>query len=212
MSVPNKLIRLDGTVPDEINMFEKPESDVKLLANFAGVPFPDNFSDLNSDQKRFFFDQLRNMMYVTQPHPGGRGLKIDHYNQLLLDKLYPYYDGLKMVADPPGYGFSRDLVEFPADNFGYAEADRFRNLMIPALREKNAITQLKRWNPTQSGEDLPEEVLQMIGDKMYSKKGPHISLVPIPNDKKLKIVYSKGRGGGKKKKRLSTKKRSSRRK
>ena len=67
---------------------------------------------------------------ISQPLPGGRGIKIDHYNQLLMDKLYPYYDGLKMVADPPGwtgYGFShenRALLDYPADKFGYAEADR----------------------------------------------------------------------------------------
>jgi hypothetical protein len=42
----DKLIRLDGMVPDEISMFEKPESSVKVLAEYYGVPFPDNFSEL----------------------------------------------------------------------------------------------------------------------------------------------------------------------
>ena len=65
MSVTNKLIRLDGMVPDEISMSKKRESDVKLLAEFAGVPFPDNFSGLNSDQKRSFFDKLRTLNFFN---------------------------------------------------------------------------------------------------------------------------------------------------
>ena len=67
---------------------------------------------------------------------------------------------------------------------------QWQMLLKNALRDKNAIAQLK--DGTKSGEDIPDEVLQMIGDVDVPNKGPHISLVPTPDGEKFQIVYSKG--------------------